>query len=79
MGDATYQETFNEENLDESQEKDPEEMEGAEHPHKENAGSYQDHASDSETGETADPFNCGERSSRYHIHQQSVVPPDDRP
>ncbi|MFG3875820.1 3'-5' exoribonuclease domain-containing protein [Escherichia coli] len=61
MGDATYQETFNEENLDESQEKDPEEMEGAEHPHKENAGSYQDHASDSETGETADPLiavNC---------------------
>ncbi|ELS9073535.1 3'-5' exoribonuclease [Escherichia coli] len=56
MGDATYQETFNEENLDESQEKDPEEMEGAEHPHKENAGSYQDHASDSETGETADPL-----------------------
>ncbi|HAW2030189.1 TPA: exonuclease [Escherichia coli] len=56
MGDATYQETFNEENLDESQEKDPEEMEGAERPHKENAGSYQDHASDSETGETADPL-----------------------
>ncbi|EOZ5303780.1 3'-5' exoribonuclease [Escherichia coli] len=56
MGDATYQETFNEENLDESQEKDPEEMEGAEHPHKENAGSYQNHASDSETGETADPL-----------------------
>ncbi|MXF23878.1 exonuclease, partial [Escherichia coli] len=56
MGDATCQETFNEENLDESQEKDPEEMEGAEHPHKENAGSYQDHASDSETGETADPL-----------------------
>ncbi|ENL5193825.1 3'-5' exoribonuclease [Escherichia coli] len=56
MGDATYQETFNEENLDESQEKEPEEMEGAEHPHKENAGSYQDHASDSETGETADPL-----------------------
>ncbi|EPE9703130.1 3'-5' exoribonuclease domain-containing protein [Escherichia coli] len=56
MGDATYQETFNEENLDKSQEKDPEEMEGAEHPHKENAGSYQDHASDSETGETADPL-----------------------
>ncbi|EFH7439538.1 exonuclease [Escherichia coli] len=56
MGDATYQETFNEENLDESQEKDPEEMEGAEHPHKENAGSYQDHASDSETGETAAPL-----------------------
>ncbi|STM09154.1 3'-5' exonuclease, partial [Escherichia coli] len=31
-------------------------MEGAEHPHKENAGSAQDHASDSETGETADPL-----------------------
>ncbi|HAW4029289.1 TPA: exonuclease [Escherichia coli] len=56
MGDATYQETFNEENLDESQEKDPEEMEGAEHPHKENAGSAQDHASDNETDETADPL-----------------------
>ena len=56
MGDATYQETFNEENLDESQEKDPEEMEGAEHPHKENAGSAQDHASDNETGGTADPL-----------------------
>ena len=39
MGDATYQETFDEEN-----------------PHKENAGSAQDHASDSETGETADPL-----------------------
>ena len=56
MGDATYQETFNEENLDESQEKDPEEMEGAEHPHKENTDSAQDHASDNETGGTADPL-----------------------
>ncbi|HIA2903765.1 TPA: 3'-5' exoribonuclease domain-containing protein [Escherichia coli] len=56
MGDATYQETFNEENLDKSQEKDPEEMEGAEHPHKENTDSAQDHASDNETGETADPL-----------------------
>ena len=54
MGDATYQETFNEENLDESQEKDPEEMEGAEHPHKENPGGNQHHASDNKTGETAD-------------------------
>ena len=54
MGDATYQETFDEENQVEVQENDPEEMEGAEHPHKENAGSAQDHASDSETGETAD-------------------------
>ncbi|EKE9903791.1 exonuclease [Escherichia coli] len=56
MGDATYQETFDEENQVEVQENDPEEMEGAEHPHKENAGSAQDYASDSETGETADPL-----------------------
>ncbi|MBF9218683.1 exonuclease [Escherichia coli] len=56
MGDATYQETFDEENHVEVQENDPKEMEGAEHPHKENAGSAQDHASDSETGETADPL-----------------------
>ncbi len=56
MGDATYQETFDEENQVEVQENDPEKMEGAEHPHKENAGSAQDHASDSETGETADPL-----------------------
>ncbi|ENZ0265068.1 3'-5' exoribonuclease, partial [Escherichia coli] len=54
MGDATYQETFDEENQVEVQENDPEEMEGAEHPQKENAGSAQDHASDNETGETAD-------------------------
>ncbi|MCV8014539.1 3'-5' exoribonuclease, partial [Escherichia coli] len=56
MGDATYQETFDEENQVEVQENDPEEMEGAEHPHKENAGSAQDHASDNETDETADPL-----------------------
>ncbi|MBB7002760.1 3'-5' exoribonuclease [Escherichia coli] len=56
MGDATYQETFDEENQVEVQENDPKEMEGAEHPHKENAGSAQGHASDSETGETADPL-----------------------
>ncbi|EMX5673803.1 3'-5' exoribonuclease [Escherichia coli] len=54
MGDATYQETFDEENQVEVQENDPEKMEGAEHPHKENAGSAQDHASDNETGEAAD-------------------------
>ncbi|WP_045174269.1 exonuclease, partial [Escherichia coli] len=54
MGDATYKETFDEENQVEVQENDPEEMEGAEHPHKENAGSAQDHASDDETGEAAD-------------------------
>ncbi|HAW3397519.1 TPA: exonuclease, partial [Escherichia coli] len=54
MGDATYQETFDEENQVEVQENDPEKMEGAEHPHKENAGSAHDHASDNETGEAAD-------------------------
>ncbi|EMQ8411423.1 3'-5' exoribonuclease [Escherichia coli] len=53
MGDATYQETFDEENQVEVQENDPEEMEGAEHPHKENTGSDQYHASDNKTGETA--------------------------
>ncbi|QTA06806.1 exonuclease [Escherichia albertii] len=56
MGDATYQETFNEENVDESQEKDPEEMEDTEHPHKENAGGDQYHDSDNETGEAAAPL-----------------------
>ncbi|GAB7764438.1 exonuclease [Escherichia coli] len=55
MGDA-YQETFDDKNQVEVQEDDSEKMEGAEHPHKENAGSAQDHASDSETGETADPL-----------------------
>ncbi|WP_105468012.1 exonuclease [Escherichia coli] len=54
MGDATYQETFDEENQAESQEKDQEEMEGTEHPHKENTGGNQYHASDNETGETTD-------------------------
>ena len=54
MGDATYQETFDEEYQVEVQEDDPEEMEGAEHPHKENTGGNQHHNSDNETGETAD-------------------------
>ncbi|MCW9759636.1 RecE family exodeoxyribonuclease, partial [Escherichia coli] len=53
MGDATYQETFDEENQVEVQENDPEEMEGAEHPYKENPGGNQHHASDNKTGETA--------------------------
>ncbi|EPO2138331.1 RecE family exodeoxyribonuclease, partial [Escherichia coli] len=43
MGDATYQETFDEKNQAEVQEDDPEEMEGAEHPHKENTGGNQHH------------------------------------
>ncbi|HAV9152903.1 TPA: exonuclease [Escherichia coli] len=56
MGDATYQETFDGENQDESREEDPEEMEGTEHPHKENTGGDQDHVSDNETGEATDPL-----------------------
>ncbi|EES6426517.1 exonuclease [Escherichia coli] len=54
MGNTTYQETFNGENQAESQEKNPEEMEGNEHLHKEDAGGDQYHASDNETGEAAD-------------------------
>ncbi|EPE4770817.1 exonuclease VIII, partial [Escherichia coli] len=60
MGDATYQETFNEENLDESQEKEPEEMEGPEHPHNENAGSDLHRDCSDETGEVADPVIAGD-------------------
>ncbi|HAP0112928.1 TPA: exonuclease [Escherichia coli] len=56
MGDATYQETFDEKNQAEVQEDDPEEMEGAEHPNNENAGNDQHHTSDSETGEATDPL-----------------------
>ncbi|MCV1687500.1 3'-5' exoribonuclease [Escherichia coli] len=53
MGDATYQETFDEENQAESQKKDPEEMKGTDHPHKEDTGGDQYHASDNKTGEAA--------------------------
>ncbi|EKD4633311.1 exodeoxyribonuclease VIII [Escherichia coli] len=60
MGDTTYLETFNEENLDESQEKDPEEMEGPEHPHNENAGSDPHRDCNDETGEVADPVIAGD-------------------
>ncbi|EHK3922096.1 3'-5' exoribonuclease [Escherichia coli] len=56
MGDATYQETFDEKNQAEVQEDDSEEMEGAEHPNNENAGNDQHHTSDSETGEAAGPL-----------------------
>ncbi|EJI4171318.1 3'-5' exoribonuclease [Escherichia coli] len=56
MGDATYQETFDEKNRAEVQEDDPEEMEGAEHPNNENAGNDQHHTSDSETSEAAAPL-----------------------
>ena len=54
MGDATYHETFDKENQVEAQEKDPEEMEGNEHLHKEDTGGDQYHASDNKTGEAAD-------------------------
>ncbi|HAV8176274.1 TPA: exonuclease [Escherichia coli] len=54
MGDATYKETFDKENQAEAQEKDPEEMEGNEHLHKEDTGGDQYHASDNKTGEAAD-------------------------
>ncbi|EER9976739.1 TPA: RecE family exodeoxyribonuclease [Escherichia coli] len=53
MGDATYQKTFNEENQNEYQEKGLEEMEGAEHPHKENADSDPHRDCSDETGEAA--------------------------
>ncbi|HFV6019009.1 TPA: exodeoxyribonuclease VIII [Escherichia coli] len=55
MGDATYQETFDEENQVEAKENDPEEMEGAEHTHNENAGSDPHRDCSDETGEVADP------------------------
>ncbi|EPD8268482.1 RecE family exodeoxyribonuclease, partial [Escherichia coli] len=53
MGDTTYLETFNEENQNEYQEKGLEEMEGAEHPHKENDGSDPHRDCSDETGEAA--------------------------
>ncbi|EHR0745372.1 exodeoxyribonuclease VIII [Escherichia coli] len=54
-GDATYQETFDEENQVEAKEKDPVEMEGAEHPHNENAGSDPHRDCSDETGEASAP------------------------
>ncbi|WP_407905785.1 3'-5' exoribonuclease domain-containing protein [Escherichia coli] len=71
MGDATYQETFDEKNQAEVQEDDPEEMEGAEHPNNENAGNDQHHTSDSETGEAADPLIAV--SSHHFITSTSRV------
>lgn len=53
MGDATYQEIFDGENQVEVQENDPEKMEGAEHSHKENAGSDPHRDCSDETGEAA--------------------------
>ncbi|ENN2854184.1 exonuclease, partial [Escherichia coli] len=56
MGDATYQETFNEESQDEAREKDPEEMESAVYPNKECTEGDQHANSNNETGETANPL-----------------------
>ncbi|WP_160539560.1 RecE family exodeoxyribonuclease, partial [Escherichia coli] len=56
MGDATYQETFNEESQDEAQEKDPEEMESAVYPNKECSEGDQHANGNNETGETANPL-----------------------
>ncbi|EFF7671213.1 exonuclease [Escherichia coli] len=53
MGDATYQETFNEESQDEAREKDPEEMESAGPPNKECTEGDQHANGNNETGETA--------------------------
>ncbi|EIR9281081.1 3'-5' exoribonuclease [Escherichia coli] len=52
MGDATYHETFCEEDSDESQEKAPEEMENPEHPHPENTDSNQHNNSGDKTDRT---------------------------
>ncbi|EJF5485769.1 3'-5' exoribonuclease [Escherichia coli] len=56
MGDATYQETFNEESQDEAREKDPEEMESAGPPNKECTEGDQHANGNNETGETANPL-----------------------
>ncbi|MBW0622406.1 3'-5' exoribonuclease [Escherichia coli] len=56
MGDATYQETFNEESRDEAREKDPEEMESAVYPNKECSEGDQHANGNNETGETANPL-----------------------
>ncbi|EOP3060477.1 RecE family exodeoxyribonuclease, partial [Escherichia coli] len=66
MGDATYQETFNEESQDEAREKDPEEMESAVYPNKECTEGDQHANGNNETGETANPLikvNCHHEST----------------
>ncbi|EJC0772782.1 3'-5' exoribonuclease [Escherichia coli] len=74
MGDATYQETFDEENQAEAQKNDPEEMEDAEHPDKENAGCDHHHDSNNKTDEAADSLimitdhNKGTSTSRLWHH-----------
>ncbi|HAW0911082.1 TPA: exonuclease [Escherichia coli] len=56
MGDATYQETFNEESQDEARKKNPEEMENAVLPNKQCTEGDQHANGNNETGETANPI-----------------------
>ena len=56
MGDATYQETFNEESQDEAREKNLEEMENAVLPNKQCTEGDQHANGNNETGETANPL-----------------------
>ncbi|EHS1564397.1 TPA: 3'-5' exoribonuclease, partial [Escherichia coli] len=56
MGDATYQETFNEESQDEARKKNPEEMENAVLPNKQCTEGDQHANGNNETGETANPL-----------------------
>ncbi len=66
MGDATYQETFNEESQDEAREKDPEEIESAVYPNKEGTEGDQHANGNNETGETANPL------SKVNGHHEST-------
>ncbi|QMD19764.1 3'-5' exoribonuclease [Escherichia coli] len=66
MGDATYHETFCEEDSDESQEKAPEEMESPGHPHPEDADNYQHNDSGDKTGRTTNSL------IKVHGHQKDT-------
>ncbi|EII4824062.1 3'-5' exoribonuclease [Escherichia coli] len=66
MGDATYHETFCEEDSDESQEKAPEEMESPGHPHPEDADNYQHNDSGDKTGRTTNSL------IKVHGHQKGT-------
>ncbi|WP_172942832.1 3'-5' exonuclease, partial [Escherichia coli] len=66
MGDATYHETFCEEDSDESQEKAPEEMESPRHPHPEDADNYQHNDSGDKTGRTTNSL------IKMHGHQKDT-------
>ncbi|EPC4379857.1 3'-5' exoribonuclease domain-containing protein [Escherichia coli] len=66
MGDATYHETFCEEDSDESQEKAPEEMESPGYPHPEDADNYQHNDSGDKTGRTTNSL------IKVHGHQKDT-------